>query len=194
MVQGKKNSEVWHGCGVERLDTRGVAHQRKVVQGEGHKMAAKLKGKVGVFVAAQARADNTEDFIVGVTVDAGEGCPILKQVEARSERINGIEFTRNDYAIAVHWFHRFVGDDSRLTFVKDMYAGDIKHDVVNSTELRAIGFDLKQVKLPAAPPSHRITRGALRRAALPCEPDMHYELHAECESGILQNCWTGRDD
>ena len=41
--------ERWWGCGVERMDTCGVADQRKLAQAEGHKLAEKLKPQDGVF-------------------------------------------------------------------------------------------------------------------------------------------------
>ena len=186
-ITGIQNGEVWHGCGVERHDALGVALQRRTAQGEGHKLAAKLKGKLGVFVAAQARGDNVVDFMVGMTVDASDSCPIIEQVQERSKRINNTEFNRGDYAIAVHWFHRFTGDDRRLTFVKDTYTGD-HCDVVNSTELRAIAFKLTEVQMPIAP-VRRSTRRSAALGALPSEPDVHYTLHADIEDAILKQCW-----
>lgn len=184
---GKENVEKWHGCGVEKMDPAGVAVRRKASQGEGHKLAGKLKGKLGVFVAAQARGDNTEDYLIGVTVDAGNGGPIIKQVNSRSERINDTEFTRGDYAIAVQWFHRYAGDDSRLTFVKGTYDGDIKHDVLNSTDLRAVAFKMKEVQMPAPP--RRVTRNKSTLPDVPDEPDVDYLLDSEFEDGILKQCW-----
>ena len=45
--------------------------------------------------------------MIGITVDAGEGCPIIEKVQERTKRINSTTFTRGDYAIAVRWLHRY---------------------------------------------------------------------------------------
>ena len=59
----------------------------------------------------------------------------MEHVSGRSERIKGTEFTRGDRVVAVRWLHRFAGDTSRLTFMKDAYDSESDYDVVNSTGL-----------------------------------------------------------
>ena len=137
-----------------------------------------------------ARGENIEDFLVGLTIDAGQGSPIVEQVTDRSKRINQTTFTRGDRAVAVRWLHRYAGDTTRLTFVKDTYKNEFDFDVVNSTELRAVGFKMKEVRLPQtpAPPRHR-TRSTNTTAAMPCEPNTHYLLDREGEEGILKQNW-----
>ena len=81
--------------------------------------------------------------MIGITVDAGEGCPIIEKVQERTKRINSTTFTRGDYAIAVRWLHRYPGDEQKRTYVLDAYEGD-SHDVVNSTELQ-------KIQMPQAP-------------------------------------------
>lgn len=158
-------------------------------------MADKLKPKDGnfkeQFIAVQNRGDNTEDFLIGMAVDAGEGSPIIEHVSDRSKRINKIEFTRGDRVVAVRWLHRFAGDTTRLTFVKDSYDNKRDYDVVNSTELRAVGFQMKQVKIPVAPGASK-TRSAVareRERAVPHEADIHFVLDKDTEDGIHMQNW-----
>lgn len=106
------------------MDPRGVAQRRTIAQSEGHKLADNLQSKTGVFkeqfIAAQARGENTEDvdFLIGVTVDVGQGSLIAEQVNDRSKQINKTKFTRGDRVVAVRWLHRFAGDTTGLTFVR----------------------------------------------------------------------------
>ena len=111
----------------------------------------------------------------------------MEQVAERSKRINQTEFTRGDRVVAVRWLHRFAGDSTRLTFVKDSYMNENDFDIVNSTELRAVGFNMKRVQLPLAP---QVRRSARHNAnVVPCEPDIHYSLDREVEDCILKQCW-----
>lgn len=105
-----------------------------------------------------------------------------------------LQFTRDDYAIAVQWFHRFVGDESRRrTFVKDSYGSEACYDVVNSTELRAAAFSLDKVRLPQPALATRpttVTRHSTQCGrSVPSEPDVHFVMHPSVEDGIHKQCW-----
>ena len=60
----------YYECTVNRLDPRGVAAARLIAQTNGHKLAAQLQ--VGQFVAAQAREDEDDTYIIGVATDCGD--------------------------------------------------------------------------------------------------------------------------
>ena len=60
----------YYECPVNRLDPRGVAAARLIAQHNGHKLAAQVK--VGQFVAAQARDDEEDSYIVAVATDCGD--------------------------------------------------------------------------------------------------------------------------
>ena len=128
-----------------------------------------------------------------MTYDVGEGSPIVKEVTSRGETINKTAFTRGDRVVAVRWLHRFAGDMSRLTFVKDAYSSERDYDVINSTELRAVGFSMKKVRLPATPHICAVTTRSSTRgggpAAVQQEPDIHYVLDHEIEEGIHKQNW-----
>ena len=126
-----------------------------------------------------------------MAIDAGEGSPIIERVNERSKRINKIEFTHGDHVIAVRWLHRFAGDTTRLTFVKDSYENEHDYDVMNSTELRAVGFKMKQMKLPAAPGSGRTRSAAAkeREDGTPHGLDIHYIFGKKTEDGIHKQNW-----
>ena len=119
---------------------------------------------------------------------------MIEHVSDRSKRINKIEFTRGDRVVAVRWLHRFAGDTTRLTFVKDSYDNERDYDGVNSTELRAVGFQMKQVKIPVAPGASK-TRSAVARErgrAVPHEADIHFVLDKDTEDGIrISTCRIG---
>jgi len=79
--------------------------------------------------------------------------------------------------------------------VKDAYSNEKDYDVVNSTELRAVGFRMKKVRLPATPhvcaaTTRSSTRGG-GAAALPqeLEPGTHFVLDRGVEDGILKQNW-----
>ena len=119
----------------------------------------------------------------------------MGEVTERSKRIRRTEFTRGDRVVAVRWLHRFAGDTSRLTFVKDAYRNETDYDVVNSTELRAVGFSMKKVRLPDSPHvCTAITRSSTRNSGEPggasaTSTTHHYVLDRADEDGILMQSW-----
>ena len=137
--------------------------------------------------------------MVGEWADGGQGHSVVKKVEARTETVRGstregdTHFTRGDYVIAVRWYHRYEGDSTGRTWVKDPYAPET-YDVLNSTELRKIGFQLEEVRLP--PPvqptaPRRSTRIQALHAAQPppAEEIVHYVMSAETAEEILKANW-----
>jgi len=124
----------------------------RYTQAQGKKLVAECEQKpLGTFGAAQSRINTTDDFMVGELVDGGQGHREASRV--RTEVVPGsgpdgaTTFSRGDYANAVRWYHRYEGDSTGRTWVKDPYDDD-KHDVLNSAEVRLIDFPMES----AAPP------------------------------------------
>jgi len=196
------NKEKWWGCSVDRTDANGVAQRRKATQAEGIKLAGLCEKKpLGTKVAWQSRHitgdEATQDYMVGELVDGGLGHCVVKKVEARSETVPGAtpegntHFSRGDYVIAVRWYHRYAGDPTGRTWVKDPYDGD-KYDVLNSTELRKIGLELEEVTPP--PPvqpvvTRRRTRNQASAPVPPAEEIIHYVMSEATAGEILKANW-----
>jgi len=199
---GVLNTEQFYACGVDREDAAGVAVRRNNTQAQGKKLAAECEQKpLGTFVAAQSRINTTDDFMVGELVDGGQGHgAVVKQVEARTEVVPGsgpdgaTTFSRGDYVIAVRWYHRYEGDSTGRTWVKDPYDDD-KHDVLNSTELRLIGFPMEAVQLPPPVQAAPLRRSGRNQAAAtppppsPADDIVHLKMTEVTASAILTNNW-----
>ena len=91
----------------------------------------------------------------------GDNSCIVKQVQDRSERINGTKFDRGDYVVAVQWLVRLADDSEQRTFV---LKPDAPQDVFNSTELRCIDVQLDKQDGNFAP-VRRSLRASSRSAA-----------------------------
>ena len=74
---------------------------------------------------------------------AGDGTPIMERIVERSKTIKGAAFTRGDYCVAVRWMEREDADSELLTFT---YDEESMPDVLNSTEIRVIGFAMDKQK------------------------------------------------
>ena len=95
--------------------------------------------------------------------------------------------------------HRFAGDPEKLTFVKDTYDSGAAYDVLNSTELRLAGFQLRKVTVPPPVVAPTVARRSTRSrsatdAGIQDKPDVHYEMPRDVDEGILMNCFTDRND
>ena len=173
----------WWNCSVQRKDTRGVANRRIEAQTKGHNLAKQLKP--GMMVAVQDRLNNESEYIIGMTVDVGDKTCIIKQVQDRSERINGTKFDRGDYVVAVQWLVRLAEDSEQRTFE---LKPDAPQDVFNSTELRCIDVQLDKQDGNLAP-VRRSLRERSRVAAQAVVRATKYVVPTIVEQMILVECW-----
>ena len=81
-------------------------------------------------------------FLIGVTLDVGNGSCIKEEVSER-KNIDGTRFDPGDFAIAVRWLERVDDDEQQRTF--EFSSTDGSQFVINSTELRHNGFELDKV-------------------------------------------------
>lgn len=181
--------EPWWDYSVRLKGTRGITAQKKIAQEKGREIAEKLT-KLGpnTFVAVQDRsASREEHYIIGITVDCGDGGCILKQAQGKDrEYIDGTRFDNGDYAVAVRWLTRLDEDPEQRTFELDPGSEIF---TINSTELRWNNIELDRV-LPAEPQVRRSSRGMTRAQSnqgivLPSK----YTIPVEAEQAILNDCW-----
>ena len=136
----------------------------------------------GTFVAVQDREDGdfTVPFLIGITVDVGDGQCIMKRDFAKQERIEGTVFDPGDCTIAVRWLGRAAEDAQLRTFELDESAPQV---VINSTELRWSNIELVRVP-PVGVALRRSSRNAASTRLL-----KQYQLPVASEQAILQECW-----
>ena len=72
-------------------------------------------------------------FLIGVTLDVGNGSFIKEEVSER-KNIDGTRFDPGDFAIAVRWLERVDGDEQQRSF--EFSRTDGSQFVISSTELR----------------------------------------------------------
>ena len=90
----------------------GIAERRMAAQKEGHRLAQ--VAKPGMWFASDDRIGD-ETFFIGRMVACDSGSCIYKHVDERAVKICGTEFTRGDFAIAVEWWIKVIGDDEERT-------------------------------------------------------------------------------
>ena len=103
-VIGCTCSEPWWEHSVALQGTLGVAALKKKAQKRGRELASQLKP--GTFVAVEdrgTRGGSNVPFLIGVTLDAGDGSCIVEKVKENQKRIDGTRFDAGDYAIKVKW-------------------------------------------------------------------------------------------
>ena len=159
----------------------------------------------GKFAAVQARELwSTEErahlrpghFWVLELGDAGGGTPIIKSFEQR-ETFEGIRFDPGESAIVVkRWLNRTADDAVGLTFVEWQETSDEKM-IVNSSELRAVGFELTQQRVggrstPLQSVGQRrqsiVARGARVLREQRVDPSLKYRLDADEDARIRARC------
>jgi hypothetical protein len=176
--------EPWWDCSVQLQGTRGIQAQKIVAQANARKMVAGLKP--GTFVAVQDRTaqGREEHYLIGITIDCGDGGCIVKHCDER-EYIEKTRFDPGDYAIAVRWLGRLAEDPQQRTFE---LAPESEEFIINSTELR-----FKDVELELVPPLGPV----VRRSARPMSKaqsskgrvlNRKYVIPAETEQAILNEC------
>jgi hypothetical protein len=137
------------------------------------------------------------------TETQGDGGPcIYKQCTARSERISGTEFNRNDYVLAVKWWVKTDDDPEERTYEEwvptaediETYGieeGDEVFFILNSTELRMVGFQMD----PVTPPANTVVHIAHRTRKASSAPERastagrRFRLPADVENQGLALCW-----
>ena len=132
---------------------------------------------------------------------AGEPC-VHTKVTARTEKIKGTEFDRNDWVLAVKWWMKTADDPEECTYEEweptpaDIAAHGIEtaddvYFLLNSTELRLLAFPMDAVDpLPAAPvPISARTRRSSAEAERPSTAGRRFRLPADVENQILALNW-----
>lgn len=130
------------------------------------------------------------------------GACIYKKIGDRSERINGSEYTRGDYAVAVKWWVKTSDDPEERTYeaevpsAEDIQAYGMEQDddtffLVNSTELRMVGFQMDPIDPPPRPTAHvsHRTRGASSAPECASTEGRRFRLPADVENQGLAMCW-----
>ena len=192
----------WHEQPVQRKDQLGIAERRKAAQKQGHLLADRVES--GMWIMSQDRlTDDTIYIGQGFKVKKPDGgqC-IYKKVTTRDERINGTQYTRDDYAVAVKWWIK-TGDDPEERTYKEweptreqIEACGVEQDgdvffLVNSTELRMVGFQMDAVTPPPRPAAHvaHFTRRARSAPERPDTEGRQFRLPADVENQGLALCW-----
>ena len=102
--------------------------------------------QVGEHVIAQTRSDDTDQFALGVFVDAGKGSPVIAQATKRGKlqtKFGSVFCNDGDVVLAVRWLVRDESDAERRTFYEPSDEDEAGRVIpVNSTELRHAGFAL----------------------------------------------------
>lgn len=175
-----------------------------MAQKQGHLLAAKVEP--AMWVMAQDRLKDDVLWIsqgFKVTTPSPHGGPcIYKKVEARDERIAGTQFTRNDYALAVKWWCTAGDDPEERTYeawvptaadieAYGMEQGDDVFFLVNSTELRMVGFQMDPIDPPPTPSAHvsHRTRSAMSAPERASTDGRRFRLPADVENQGLAMCW-----
>jgi hypothetical protein len=193
----------WHEQECQRTDALGIAERRAVAQREGHRLGAKLQPTM--WLAAQDRLKGDAVWIgQGFKVPGAQGSEpcVHTKVTARTEKIKGTEFDRNDWVLAVKWWTKTADDPEERTYEEweptaaDIAAHGIEtadgvYFLLNSTELRLVSFPMDAVDpLPAAPvPVSARTRRSRAEAERPSTDGRRFRLPADVENQILALNW-----
>ena len=118
----------------------------KRARDRGHALAA-AGISPGQWVLVEAFGDNDDEMWLGKTVafsDFGRQSCCKKHTEGQ-RNVYSVRFNSGDFMVAVQWYERLPesGDGERLEF----FRGERVIDVINSTELRAVGVDVREIGL-----------------------------------------------
>ena len=115
------------------------------------------------------------------------------------ETVDGTQFTRGDYMLAVEWWDLDPSDPEGRTYKRwKPPAGSSKQFVLNSTELRDINFTMNAEKPAASPPLQQVRRSGRahvttathdERMRQEAAEDSAFCMPAEIENEILRRCW-----
>jgi hypothetical protein len=118
----------------------------KRARDRGHALAA-TGISPGQWVLVEAFGDNDDEMWLGKTVefsDFGRQSCCKKHTEGQ-RNVYSVRFNSGDFMVAVQWYERLPenGDGERLEF----FRGERVIDVINSTELRAVGVHVREIGL-----------------------------------------------
>ena len=190
-VCGCQSKEPWWEYSVALLGAQGIIAQRIEAQRKGRELARSLKP--GVFIAVQDRSSQgyAVPFLIGVTLDVGDGTCIKEKVTAR-KTVDGTRFDPGDYAIAVRWLNRAEDGEQQRTF--NLCSTNSTQFVINSTELRHSCFELDKVA-PLGPIPRRSARSSTQASskarAAGRNPITQYVLPVQIEQFILESLTAG---
>ena len=144
------------------------------------------KLKPGTFIAAQDREDQNfaVPFLIGITVDHGNGSCIVQRDFDKRTKIDGTTFDPGDCAIVVRWLSRVSADSEQRAFTLDVSTPQV---TLNSTELRCVIDKLDVVK--QAQHVRRSARATVRARDWHEKEPVQYQLPADSEQAILNSCW-----
>ena len=184
-VEGCTRLEPWYDTPVQLQGPRGIRRQRELAQKKGRELAESLKPATFVAVQDRTAQGREEHFMIGITVDCGDGSCIKRKV-AEKETIDGTRFDPGDYAIAVRWLARLGEDTEQRTFE---LTGEEEQFVINSTELTYVNVSLDLVP-PVNAPTRRSSRGLTRAQSSGYRVlKRKYILPIESEQAILNDLW-----
>ena len=133
-----------------RAETGGAASSpdaRAKARGHALARAGLLPGQ---WVLVEAYEDPDDELWLGKLVPFGDfnlSTPCCcKEHRGAAENVYGTRFNKGDFMVSVQWYERVgdSGDGERREFTM----GEREIDVINSTELRSYGFDVKDLGSP----------------------------------------------
>ena len=162
----------------------------------------------GMWFASEDRLEG-EAFFIGRGFKMEDGTCIYKKVEERQLTISETVFTRGDYALAVEWWIKTVGDDlEERTYERWQPSAQLKARygietsdgrvffLVNSTELHMLDYGQTKFKmevLATSGPDSRLSRvrnTQQAQAAAQRTTILRVRLPADTENNILARCWS----
>ena len=118
-----------------------------------------IKKGAGKFISAQARVLWSQEervhmrpghhWVAELGDADGEGSPVIKGPFQQQEYFEGLRFDKGDYALLVRrWYNRTPEDRMGLTFMRWEDPQKKKVLIINSSELRAVGFGMALINAP----------------------------------------------
>jgi len=139
---------MWTELDVSKSTAVTSAVTRASAQAKGKEIAG--SAKVCEHVITQTRSDDTDQFALGLFVDARKGSPIITQATKRGKLLTkfGTVFCNDgDVVLAVRWLVRDESDAERRTFYEPSDEDEAGSVIpVNSTELRHACFGLSMLR------------------------------------------------
>ncbi len=130
----------WHNASCRAKSGAGASSPDQRARAHGHELAA--AAQPGQWVLIEAFNDDVDEMWLARTVAFsafGVAVCCKKHLDGQ-KNVYGTRFNTGDYMVAVQWYERLCesGNGERREFVR----GRCMVDVINSTELRMIGFEM----------------------------------------------------